>query len=267
MKHINAIELEALIQQQYSNITGLVILKGQQLVHEHYTGGYPKDSAVHVASVTKSVLSALIGIAIEQGAIHSIEQKVLDFFPRYRLKRGEKTIQQIKIRHLLTMTAPYKYQYEPYTKVYSSDDWTIAALDLLGGKHNLEAFKYTTVGIQVLAGVIANATNQSVRDFANKHLFKPLGINVSQDITINNKEEYFSFLKNNLVSGTVVDPKGVNTARWGLILTAMDMAKFGQLYLNNGLWQGKEILPSPWIKRVFKNIANGETAHMVIYGG
>lgn len=241
-------ELEGLIKKEYSNISGLVIFKGKQLWYEYYSDEYDRDSPIHVASVTKSIISALIGIAIEKGSIKSIDDSVLDYFPCYKLKRGEKTIQNITIRNLLTMTAPYKFKSEPYTKVYSRDDWTISALDLLGGKGKIDEFKYTTVGLQVLSGVITNATNKSVRDFANENLFEPLGIEVSRNIKINDKDEYLSFLKKNEGSGWVTDPKGVNTAGWGLTLTAPDMAKFGQLYLNKGIWENNKVISSKWIK-------------------
>jgi len=241
-------ELENLIRQEYSNISGLAIFLKGQLEYEYYTDGYDQDSTIHVASVTKSILSLLIGIAIEQGAIKSIEDSVLDYFPLYKLKRGEKTIQQLTVRHLLTMSAPYKFKSEPYTKVYSKDDWTIAALDLLGGKGKVGEFKYTTVGIQILSGIITNATNQSVLEFANENLFDPLGIEVSRNIRIKNKDDYLIFLKKNVSSGWVIDPKGVNTAGWGLTLTTRDMAKIGQLYLNKGIWKNKKIVSPKWLK-------------------
>jgi CubicO group peptidase (beta-lactamase class C family) len=240
--------LEGLIQQEYSNISGLAISIGEQIEYEYYADGYSQDSTVHVASVTKSILSLLIGIAIEQGSIKSIDDNVLDYFPTYKLKRGEKTIRQVTIRHLLTMTAPYKFKSEPYTKVYSSDDWTTAALDLLGGKGKIGEFKYTTVGIQILSGIVRNATNLSILEFANKNLFESLGILVSQNIRIQNKDDYLDFLKNNVSSGWIVDPKGVNTAGWGLTLTARDMVKIGQIYLNKGIWENKKIVSSKWIK-------------------
>jgi len=241
-------ELEILINQEYSNISGLTILIRDQSVYEYYADGYDQDSTVHIASVTKSIISLLIGIAIEQGFIKSIEDNVLDYFPNYKIKRGEKTIQHLTIRHLLSMTAPYKFHSEPYTKVYSSDDWTRASLDLLGGKGEIGEFKYTTVGIQVLSGIIKKATNLPILEFANKNLFDPLDIKVAQNISIQNKDDYLTFLKNKVNSGWVVDPKGVNTAGWGLTLTVRDMSKIGQLYLNKGMWENKKIVSSKWIK-------------------
>ncbi|MDN3680498.1 serine hydrolase [Vibrio tapetis subsp. quintayensis] len=240
--------LEGLIHHEYSNISGLAIFIGVQIEYEYYAEGYSQDSTVHVASVTKSILSLLIGIAIEQGSIKSIDDKVLDYFPAYKLKIGEKTIQQLTIKHLLTMTAPYKFKSEPYTKVYSSDDWTVTVLDLLGGKGNIGEFKYTTVGIQILSGIVKNATNLPVLEFANKNLFEPLNIAVSQNIKIQGRDDYLDFLKKNVSSGWVIDPKGLNTGGWGLTLTARDMVKIGQLYLNKGTWNNKKIVSSKWIK-------------------
>lgn len=241
-------DLNSLISQDYSNISGIEVFIKNQPKYEYYADGYSKDSTIHVASVTKSIFSILVGIAIEKGYIGSIEDRVLDYFPDYSLKRGEKTIQKLAIRHLLTMTAPYKFKSEPYTRVYSSDNWTIAALDLLGGKGRIGDFKYTTAGIQVLSGIISNSTNMKVIDFANENLFYPLDIRVLNNIKISGKDDYLNFIKNRVGSGWVVGPESANTAGWGLTLRARDMVKIGQLFLNKGIWGREEIVPSKWIE-------------------
>ncbi|PAD67490.1 serine hydrolase [Bacillus sp. 7586-K] len=243
---------EDLIKNEYSNIAGIAIIKDEHLIYEKYFDGYTKEDGLHIASVTKSITSALIGIAIDKGYIKNIEQKVIEFFPDYTVKRGEKTIQNITIRNLMTMTAPYKYKSEPYTKIYTSDDWVKATLDLLEGKGGIGVFKYTTVGTHILSGVLANATSQSVIDFATENLFKPLGINAPNHVFIQNKEDYLAFLKDKYVTGWIVDPKGINTAGWGLTLTPRDMAKIGQLYLSGGVWNGNQILSSKWIEESTK---------------
>lgn len=241
-------DLQRLIKEQYSNIAGIIVLKNNNIVFENYQHGFNQNSTLHIASVTKSIMSALIGIAIDKGAIQSIDQNVLDFFPDYITKRGEKTIQNITIKNLLTMTAPYKYKYEPYTKVYSSSDWTKTVLDLLGGKGELGKFKYTTIGIQVISGILTFSTGKSVLQFAAENLFSPLGIKPPNKVRITNREEYFAFLKNKNVEGWVSDPQGVNTAGWGLALSTSDMAKIGQLYLNYGKWNSKQVIASKWIR-------------------
>lgn len=242
-------ELENLAETKYRNIAGIKVVKKGQCMYETYFNGFGPEDTIHVMSVTKSILSALTGIAIDRGDIQSADQKVLDFFPDYTPKRGEKTIQKVTLKNLLTMTAPYKYRSEPYTKVYTSADWTRAALDLLGGRAGITgAFQYSTVGIQILSGILANATGMPVRDFAAEYLFTPLGIKTPDNTILHNKKEHFEFLKERHPSGWVVDPKGVNTAGWGLCLTLCDMVKFGELYAKEGLFHSKRILSSSWIR-------------------
>ena len=127
-------ELIELIEKDYNNVAGIVIHQNNEITFENYFHGYTKDDTIHIASVTKSILSILVGIAIDKGFIKSIDQNVLEFFPNYIVKKREKTIQKVTVRHLLTMKAPYKFKYEPYTKVYSSENWKKSVLDLLGGQ-------------------------------------------------------------------------------------------------------------------------------------
>jgi len=244
----NKSELRKLINEQYKNVAGIIVQQDHNIVYEDYFDGSSEGATVHVASVAKSILSALIGIAVDKGAIQSINQNFLDYFPGYTIKRRESTIQKITIKHLLTMTAPYKYKYEPYTRVYSSEDWTKAVLDLSGGTREIGNFQYTTVGIQILSGLLANATGQSVLGFASENLFEPLGINTPRAVQIQNRQAHFDFLKGKHISGWVMDPQGVNTGGWGLALTTRDMNKIGQLYLDQGVWCGSQIISSKWIK-------------------
>lgn len=252
MNQRKKIWLEKTINSSYNNTAGIVVLKNGKTLFENYYNGYTATNTVHVASVTKSIFSALIGIAIDKGYINSIDQKVLCFFPDYTIKRGEKTIQSVTIKNMLTMTAPYKYKTAPdikfYANFFASDSWIKAALDLLGGKGKIGDFRYTPiVGPDVLSGVLVKATGQSVLDFATENLFSPLGIDATHNVVLQNKEEHCAFPKDKNVSGWVVDPKGVNTVGWGLTLTPMDMAKIGQLYLNGGMWAGKQIVSARWI--------------------
>ncbi|WP_312504012.1 serine hydrolase domain-containing protein [Lacrimispora sp.] len=242
-------ELEKTINSDYSNIAGILIQKNGIKLYENYFNGYTADNAIHVYSVTKSVFSALIGIAIEKGHIKSIDQKVLDFFPYYTVKTGEKTIQGITLKNLLTMTASYKYQSEPYEEFFASDNWINAALDLLGGEKHTGEFMYSPIiGTHILSGILVKATGQPVLDFAAENLFSPLGINVPHNVVLRNKEEHIAVMKDKNISGWVVDPQGINTASWGLFLTPADMAKIGQLYLNGGIWESKQIVPEKWIE-------------------
>lgn len=241
-------ELEKKIKNEYSNIVGMIVQKNGIKLYENYFNGYATNNATHVFSITKSIISALIGIAIEKGYIKSIDQKVLDFFPDYTVVSGEKTIQNVTIKNMLTMTVPYKYKTEPYEKFFTSTNPIKDALDLLGGEGHIGDFLYTAIGgTHILSGVLVKATGQPVRDFAVENLFSPLGINVAHNVVLHNKEEHMVIMNDKNTSGWAVDYQGINTASWGLFLTPKDMVKIGQLYLNGGMWDDNQIISTEWI--------------------
>lgn len=250
MDQIKIEGLEQKISSKYGNTIGIVIVKDGIVSYEKYFKGCTVNSRVHVYSVTKSVISILIGIALDKGYIKNIEKKVLDYFPEYKVKRGETKIQNITLRNMLTMTAPYKYRFfAPYVKYFTSNDWVKFALDLLGGCGKIGVFRYAPlIGPDILSGILVKATGQSVLDFAIKNLFEPLGIKVENDLSFRNKKEQMAFNQSTDISGWVTDSMGIQTAGWGLTLTPMDMAKIGQLYLNGGMWEGKQIISSKWIE-------------------
>lgn len=241
--------LEKKINNDYSNIAGMVVLKDGKTLYENYFNECTADSRIHVYSVTKSIISILIGIAIDKGYIKSIDQKVLDFFPDYIVKRREKTIQNVTLKNLMTMTAPYKYKLAPpYIKYFTSDDWVKFALDLLGGSGHIGEFRYTPlIGPDILSGILVKTTGQSVFDFAAENLFSPLGITVESNVIFHSKEEQLAFNKAKNISGWVADSTGINAGGWGLTLSPIDMAKIGQLYLDGGMCSGKQIVSARWI--------------------
>lgn len=247
-------ELEKTIDSDYGNTVALIVQKNGARVYENYFNGFAAEDAIHVFSVTKSIFSALIGIAIDQGHIKSVDQKVLEFFPDYAVPAGEKTIQAITVRNLLTMTAPYKCASEPYEAFFRSDNWVKNALDLLGGEESTGKFVYSPiVGTHILSGILANATGQSILDFAIENLFSPLGINVAHNVVLHNEDAQMAFYaKDKHTGGWVVDPQGLNTASWGLTLPPSDMAKIGQLYLDGGQCKGKQIISAEWINESIK---------------
>lgn len=248
MKQDKIKALEKTVSNDYPNITGIIIQKNGIKYYENYFNGYTADHAVHVYSVTKSVFSALIGIAIDNGYIKSVDQKVLDFFPNYTVKPDEKTIQNITIKNLLTMTAPYKYKSEPYEKFSVSQNPIEDALDLLGGDGPIGEFNYSALGgTHILSGILIKAIDQPILDFAKEHLFSPLEIDVPDNISLRNMEEHAAIMNNKATRGWAVDPQGINIASVGLFLTSSDMAKIGQLYLNEGKWNGEQLVSTGWI--------------------
>ena len=236
-----------------SNICQICAIRGEEPVYEDCWRGFGKEDAVNVNSVTKGVMAILAGIAVDKGAIKSIDEKVMTFFPDYQVKRGEKTIYDVTIRHLLTMTAPYKGKSEPWTKVCTSDDWTKAALDFLGGKKGIAGeFKYATLGIQILAGIIERATGERCIDFANKNLFIPLGIPKHTIHGASSKEDQFDFFMNKgpRKNEWYSDPQDTVTAGWGLCASGKDLAKIGAMVLNEGKYKGNQIVSAEWIRQM-----------------
>ena len=234
-----------------SNICQIYAIKDGETVYDDCWHGFKTQDAMNVNSVTKGVMSLLAGIAMDKGFIKGPDQKVMDFFPDYRVKRGEKTIYEVTVRHLLTMTAPYKYRSEPWTKVCTSDDWTLAVLDFLGGRKGLTGeFKYATLGIQILAGIIENATGEKCIDFANRNLFKPLELPERIPHGDSSKEDQFDFFmnKNPRRYEWYSDPKGSVTAGWGLCMSARDMAVTGALVLADGVYGGERIISEEYLK-------------------
>ncbi len=243
-------ELELKIKKKYSNITGLVIMKNGQFIYENYFNNCTCNSTLHVYSVTKSIVSVLIGIALDKGYISSIDQKILDFFPNYDVKTKDSCFQELTLRHLLTMTTPYNYNFlPPYIKYFTSDDWVEFSLNLLGANNKIGNFKYTPlIGPDILSGVITKVSGKTVIGFANEYLFNPLDIAPKSNIIFETKEDQMSFNKATNIDGWVSDSRGINSAGWGLTLQTRDMVKIGQLILNKGLHNSKQIVSSEWIK-------------------
>ena len=241
-----------MVSKEAPNICELTVMKEGNIILKDYWHGFKEDDALNVMSVTKGVVALLTGIAVDKGYIKSVDEKILSFFPEYECKRGEKTIQDVTVRHLLTMTAPYKYTSEPWKKVCTSPDWTQAALDLCGGKKGITGeFRYATLGIQIMNGIIENSTGQKVIDFANEYLFEPLGITATVSHGESSKEDQLDFVmnKNPRKHEWYCDPGGMVTAGWGLTLSATDMAKIGAVLACGGkTLDGNKVLSTDWIR-------------------
>lgn len=243
--------LDQVIKSQYSNINGIVIVRKGYIAFERYYNGYHASDTHNIASVTKSVTSALIGIAIDAGFIESVDQKVLDFFPEYVADADDLQKRTITIRHLLTMTAPIASKStsragnEALDRLRRQRDWVAYILKLLGQGGTLGQFQYSTAGTHLLSAILTRATGMSAREFANQHLFRLIGMGEIPDHEIKSYQLDDVFGKN--VTGWIKDPQGNTTGGWGLTITPRDMARFGFLYLNDGVWDGKQIISKIWI--------------------
>lgn len=247
---MNTNELTEKIAKTQPNICQIVVLMDGREVFSGEWNGYKRDDCTHIMSATKSVVSLLTGIAVDKGLIKSIDDKVLDYFPDYQVKRGEKTIQQVTIRHLLTMRAPYKGKGDPWSKVCASEDWTKTSLDFLGGKKGLtDEFSYRTVCLHILSGILYQASKMKTVDFANEFLFGPLGIRKHENFYAKSAEEHKAFTIEKTPKGHVwfADRDGLGTPGYGLCMSAEDMAKIGQLCLGGGEYEGRRVVSGKWI--------------------
>ena len=252
------------------NVCQIYAIKDNEVALDDCWHGFRTMDAMNVNSVTKGVMGLLAGIAFDKGYIKNPDQKVMDFFPDYSVKRGEKTIYDVTVRHLLTMTAPYKGKSEPWKKVCTSQSFTYAILDYLGGRNGITGeFRYATLGIQILAGIIENATGEKCIDFANENLFEPLGLPKRIPHGNSSKEDQFDFFmnKNPRKYEWYSDPQGSVTAGWGLCMSARDMAVIGTMVLDGGLYNGKRIISEEYLKDMLTpHIKLGERFGFMNYG-
>jgi CubicO group peptidase (beta-lactamase class C family) len=216
------------IRERLPDAFSLLVVKNGYLVFEkYYSWGSPEKYAV-VHSVTKSVTSALIGIALEKGHLDSLDQKLIEFFPEYLKDEPDPRKKEISLKDLLTMSAGFKWNDRgPVMRYwYTSLDWAEFTLELPLENNPGDKFNYNSSISHLLSIILTKATKTGTLDFANQNLFGPLGISGFWHL----------------------DPQGYHIGGFGLSLTARDLAKIGFLYLNNGYWNGRSIVPENWVK-------------------
>ena len=251
-------KIREVIEKEYSNTLGLVVYKSGEIILEEYFSGANRTESVHTFSMVKSIVAVLVGIAIDKGFIKGVDQKVLDFFPEYKLKRNQEQFREVTIENFLTMTVPYKFKSEPWTKVCTSQDWGGKVLEMIGGKEQIgERFHYSTLGIQVLSNVLTIATGMSLKDFAQKYLFEPLGIAEVPNANVVDRASQEAFYKARNNRGWVKDPSGFYTTGWGLSLTTDEFAKIGVMVLNKGMYNGQRILSEEFIEKMLTEREDG----------
>lgn len=240
------LKIDDLIKKQYANIRGISVFQNGENVYERYFGRKKESDKFNVASVTKSILSILIGIAIDKGYIKSVQEKVVDFFPEYQFDDTNKVRNRVTIEHLLTMTAPFPFpnMREPLGRMCRQKDWVQYSLQILGTGGRLGTFKYSTSGAHTLSAILTKGTQMSGREFANKFLFEPLNI---PEIPFYPMQFDINHIFGSKVQGWVSDPKGYSAGGWGLTLSLEEMAKIGQLCIQGGTWADKQVVSKEWL--------------------
>jgi len=217
------------IQNRLPDAFSLLVVKNGYLVFEkYYSWGSPEKYAV-VHSVTKSVTSALIGIALDKGYLKSVDQKLIEFFPEYITDDLDPRKKEISLKQLLTMSSGFRWNDRgPVMRDwYTSSNWAKFTIQLPQEKNPGDVFNYNSSTSHLLSIILSKSTKTSTLDFAKQNLFEPLGI----------QSAYWH-----------QDPQGYYIGGFGLGLSARDLAKIGFLYLNNGYWDGQSIVSEYWVK-------------------
>lgn len=233
----------------YGDFHSLLVLKGDELIAEEYFGGYDADSIHFQYSVTKSISSLLVGIAMDQGYLSSVDQKLYQLFPEYEGDIANWSDQKadMSLENVLTMSAGYQWDEWTYTytdtrndanKLIRSDDLMKFVLDLPVAHEPGSRFTYNSGCSMLLSGVIQNSTGMSLEAFARQNLFDKLGI-----------EEWHWEQGND----------GKFNSGWGLHLKPADMLKIGKMVRDRGLWQGERIVSEAWLTA-------SQTNHISSYG-
>ncbi|MFX0118343.1 MAG: serine hydrolase [Candidatus Hodarchaeota archaeon] len=215
-------------------LDSLLVIRHNHLVFEEYYTGegyqYTPESRHILYSVTKSFTSALIGIAIEEGFIQDVHQKVLDFFPDMTFNNTDSRKEAMTLEHLLTMTTGLEWNDEPeHILMTRTNDTLQYILDKPMVSDPGTAYNYNTGASHVLSAILQQTTGYTkTLDFAIEYLFEPLGIEEPDIIW-------------------QTDIHGRSHGGNQLYLTPRGMARFGQLYLNNGSWNNKQIVPADWV--------------------
>ncbi len=213
-----------------SSVYAMVTAKDGVIIDEYYGSEYDENSRFGLHSCSKSLTSALIGIAIEQGHIGGVDDLLSDYLPQVAALEDTRK-HQLTLRHLLTHTSGLEW-YEwgggrsNWQEFRSAPNWVEYILGRSLVAQPGAVFNYSTGNTHLLSAVLEQATGMSQSEYSRANLFEPLGIE----------------------SATWgADPQGVTDGGNGVRMTARDAARFGQLYLEGGLWKGRQVIPAEWV--------------------
>jgi len=226
-----------LLKDLHIDIHSVLIIKDGYIVAEqYYSEDYNVDSLHPIASCTKSITSAMYGIAVEKGFLQNVDQNMVEFFPGNNVQNLSEEKERITLEHLLTMSSGLEWYEDEYP--YNDERNTFRQWINQGGGIQFvldrpmvaspgEVFSYNTGASHLLSGILQKLTGIRTDSFALANLFTPLGINTF----------YWP-----------IDGNGIAYGGSSMRLTPRDMARFGYLYLKNGKWDGTQIIPENWVQ-------------------
>lgn len=222
-----ALEVGAAELAQSPALLSLLVVRNDALVFERYYNGSDASHSNNIHSASKSILSALLGIALADGAIASLDAPLADYLPEYIETGSDKAA--ITLRHVVTMSGGLEWTEDDTESsvIESSDDWVGAILEQpLTGTPGVD-FNYSSGMSHVLSAVLTRATETSTCSYAHEKLLAPLGI----------AAEHWGR-----------DPNGVFSGGYNLYMTPRELARFGLLFLRDGEWEGNQLVPSSWVQ-------------------
>ncbi len=208
---------------------GLLVIKNGVLIAEAYFNRGSIGQQVALASVTKSYTSALVGIALEQGCLTHLDQKMLEFFPEFAAQITDPRKEQITIGQVLQMRSGYPWEeFTPGTLdlLLSNNNWLPRMVDFALTSDPGTAFGYSNLTAHLLAVIVARACGTDLKSYAQQHLFAPLKVQLGH---------------------WPMDANGYYYGSGDISFNARDAARFGLLYLHGGEYDGKQVVPSAWV--------------------
>jgi len=214
-------EADRRARTEFQGVASLLVARHGRLVFERYYRGVGAGDRLPVYSITKSVISALVGIAVADGSLQSIDQRLLHFLPEGFGSATDVRARRITLHHLLTMTAGYFR-----SPAIRADDPVRDLINRPLVSDPGTTFSYDGGSSDLLSAVLTRATRMTAAAYAERHLFGPLGIHGARWAS---------------------QADGFSQGDVGLALRPRDLLAFGQLYLDRGTWRGRRVLPASWV--------------------
>ncbi|WP_128547351.1 serine hydrolase domain-containing protein [Larkinella soli] len=225
LNFVNAVEAGKL------NLHSLMVVRHGQVVAEGWWAPYAPDLKHTLYSLSKSFTSTAVGLAVAEGRL-KVDDKVVSFFPEDLPATISPNLAAMRVRDLLSMSTGHDKDTTSSLRSGSNKNWIRAFLAQPVEHEPGTFFIYNSGATYMLSAIVQKLTGQTVLAYLKPRLFEPLGIEGADWET---------------------DPNGINTGGWGLRVRTEDIAKFGQLYLQKGVWKGKRILPEAWVEEATRS--------------
>ena len=216
----------------------LTVIQNDSLIYEEYWGIGSRTSRTNSFSMGKSVVSILIGVAIDEGFIENIDQKMIDFLPEYD-REGQHFNKEVTIKHLITMSSGIDWDEDYYNPlgITANAYFTSKLNELMFSVDFTEEpgkfYKYKSGNTQILAMILERATKKKLSEYTSEKLWKPLGAQSDAEWMLDKKG-------------------GIEKAYCCLNSNALDFSRIGQLYMDQGSWKGHQLIDSSYVKNSLK---------------